>query len=56
MVMVMLTVTVVAFLGAIRILVEASALSRKCDVGRALAEPAGAVTCMVSWSLCQPDS
>lgn len=41
--------------GAIRILVEASVLSRKCDVGRALAGPAGAVTCMVSWSLCQPD-
>lgn len=55
-VMVVLTVTAGAFLGAIRILVETSALSRKYDVGRALAGPAGAVTCMVSWSLCQPDS
>lgn len=35
---------------AIRSPVEALVLSRKCDVGRAPAGPARAVTCMASWS------
>lgn len=43
-------------LGAITGLVITLVMSLKCgDVGRVVVGPAGAVTCMASWSLCEPD-